>query len=237
MNVVIMWWKWCEELVDENFALPGNASPRGMRRRGNTWPRYDSSREILDNLHNELLCFPPQREWVVCRCQKNLPVKHLNILIPLVQYSSLSSFTSAWILAELTSFMKGKSCNSEGKDGVIYVNLIVCLLWYFSLTLLSDSEWPSLLSLIHWDHGFESRSMHECMTTFFCVVLSCIGICPAMGRSPFKWGKGKDVPVFFFLPEQYAIKAIGEWGIVPHILDPGTRWRWVVSFTPRPLYH
>jgi hypothetical protein len=25
-------------------------------------------------------------------------------------------------------------------------------------------------------------------------------------------------------------------GIVPHILDLGTRWRWVVSFTPRPLY-
>jgi hypothetical protein len=26
------------------------------------------------------------------------------------------------------------------------------------------------------------------------------------------------------------------WGIVPHILDLGTRWRLVVSFTPRPLY-
>jgi hypothetical protein len=25
-------------------------------------------------------------------------------------------------------------------------------------------------------------------------------------------------------------------GIVPHILELGTRWRWVVSFTPRPLY-
>jgi hypothetical protein len=25
-------------------------------------------------------------------------------------------------------------------------------------------------------------------------------------------------------------------GIVPRILDLGTRWRWVVSFTPRPLY-
>jgi hypothetical protein len=30
------------------------------------------------------------------------------------------------------------------------------------------------------------------------------------------------------------------WGsgvIAPRILDLGTRWRWVVSFTPRPLYH
>jgi len=25
-------------------------------------------------------------------------------------------------------------------------------------------------------------------------------------------------------------------GIVPRILDLGTRWMWVVSFTPRPLY-
>jgi hypothetical protein len=29
---------------------------------------------------------------------------------------------------------------------------------------------------------------------------------------------------------------LGEWGIAPPILDLGTRWRWVVSFTPRPLY-
>jgi hypothetical protein len=25
-------------------------------------------------------------------------------------------------------------------------------------------------------------------------------------------------------------------GIAPHILELGTRWRWVVNFTPRPLY-
>jgi hypothetical protein len=25
-------------------------------------------------------------------------------------------------------------------------------------------------------------------------------------------------------------------GTVPHILNPRTRWRWVVSYTPRPLY-
>jgi hypothetical protein len=28
----------------------------------------------------------------------------------------------------------------------------------------------------------------------------------------------------------------GSGGIAPRILDRGTRWRWVVSFTPRPLY-
>jgi hypothetical protein len=32
----------------------------------------------------------------------------------------------------------------------------------------------------------------------------------------------------------YVMKAYG--GIDPHFLDLGTNWRWVVSFTPRPLY-
>jgi hypothetical protein len=48
--------------------------------------------------------------------------------------------------------------------------------------------------------------------------------------------KGKVVPVLF-LNEQQAIKAYcGSGGIAPRILDLGTRWRWVVSFTPRPPY-
>jgi hypothetical protein len=29
---------------------------------------------------------------------------------------------------------------------------------------------------------------------------------------------------------------LGSGGIAPRILDLGTRWKWVVSFTPRPLY-
>jgi hypothetical protein len=29
---------------------------------------------------------------------------------------------------------------------------------------------------------------------------------------------------------------LGSGGIAPRILDLGTRWRWMVSFTPRPLY-
>jgi hypothetical protein len=28
----------------------------------------------------------------------------------------------------------------------------------------------------------------------------------------------------------------GSWGTAPRILNVGTRWRWVVSFAPRPLY-
>jgi len=40
-----------------------------------------------------------------------------------------------------------------------------------------------------------------------------------------------------FLTKHHATKKYwGSGGIAPHILDVGTTWRWVVSFTPRPLY-
>jgi hypothetical protein len=40
-----------------------------------------------------------------------------------------------------------------------------------------------------------------------------------------------------FLTEHHAMKAYwGSGSITPCILDLGTRWRWMVSFTPRPLY-
>jgi hypothetical protein len=47
--------------------------------------------------------------------------------------------------------------------------------------------------------------------------------------------KGKVVPVL--LTEHHAMKDYwGNGGIVPRILDLSTRLRWMVSFTPRPLY-
>jgi len=40
-----------------------------------------------------------------------------------------------------------------------------------------------------------------------------------------------------FLTEKYAVRAYwGNGNIAPLILDFGTRWRWAVSFAPRPLY-
>jgi hypothetical protein len=48
--------------------------------------------------------------------------------------------------------------------------------------------------------------------------------------------KGKVVCVLFLI-EHHAMKAYcGSGGIATHILDLGTRWRRVVSFTPWPLY-
>jgi hypothetical protein len=49
----------------------------------------------------------------------------------------------------------------------------------------------------------------------------------------YKEGKGKVVPV---LSQALCHKDMGEWRYSSTILDLGTRWRWVVSFTPRPLY-
>jgi hypothetical protein len=41
----------------------------------------------------------------------------------------------------------------------------------------------------------------------------------------------------FYITEHHAMKAYwGSGGIAPRILDLGIRWRWVVSFTLRPLY-
>jgi hypothetical protein len=59
---------------------------------------------------------------------------------------------------------------------------------------------------------------------------------PCIGCYNYVKGKeGKVVPVL--LIEHHTMKAY--WGsghIAPRILDSGPRWRWVVSFTPRPLY-
>jgi hypothetical protein len=46
--------------------------------------------------------------------------------------------------------------------------------------------------------------------------------------------KGKFVPVLNEAPRHEDV--LGSGGIAPHIFDLGTTWRWVVSFTPRPLY-
>jgi hypothetical protein len=43
----------------------------------------------------------------------------------------------------------------------------------------------------------------------------------------------------FLCLTNYALRHEGVWGsgrMNPHFLDLGTSWRWVVSFTPRPLY-
>jgi hypothetical protein len=43
--------------------------------------------------------------------------------------------------------------------------------------------------------------------------------------------------VLFFLTKYHAVKANWVSGvIVPRILDLYTGWRWVISFTPQPLY-
>jgi hypothetical protein len=47
-------------------------------------------------------------------------------------------------------------------------------------------------------------------------------------------GKGKVVLCFNWAPRHEGVLRSG--CIAPRILDLGSRWRWVVSFTPQPLY-
>jgi hypothetical protein len=58
-----------------------------------------------------------------------------------------------------------------------------------------------------------------------------------MGGTCGTHGGGVKVKLPLCLTKHHAMKTY--WrsgGIAPRILDLGTRWRWVVSFTPRPLY-
>jgi hypothetical protein len=53
------------------------------------------------------------------------------------------------------------------------------------------------------------------------------------------WKAWKNVKfsLCFSITKHHALKAYwASRGIAPRILDLGTRWRWVVSFTPPPLY-
>jgi hypothetical protein len=55
-------------------------------------------------------------------------------------------------------------------------------------------------------------------------------------KGSYPWNSSYDT-FFLFLTEQHAMKAYwGNGSIVPLILDLGSRWRWVVSFTHQPLY-
>jgi hypothetical protein len=55
--------------------------------------------------------------------------------------------------------------------------------------------------------------------------------------SGFQLIKVKMVKLSLCLTMHHAMKTYwGSGGIAPSILDLGTRWRWVVSFTTRPLY-
>jgi len=63
---------------------------------------------------------------------------------------------------------------------------------------------------------------------------------PSLRTTPYRlfrdWGKGEGKKLSPCLTKHHDIKAYwGNGGIVPRILDLGTGWMWVVSFTPRPL--
>jgi len=49
--------------------------------------------------------------------------------------------------------------------------------------------------------------------------------------------KGKNVKFYLCSTKHHAMKTYWEVEVIfPRIINLGTRWRWVVSFTTRPLY-
>jgi hypothetical protein len=59
----------------------------------------------------------------------------------------------------------------------------------------------------------------------------------SFSRNTLLQGVRVKVKLSLCLTKPHAMKTCWEsGGIVPHILDLGTRWRWVVSFMPWPLY-
>jgi hypothetical protein len=110
------------------------------------------------------------------------------------------------------------------------------------------------LSLAVWgvSFGFESRSRHGCVFLYLCVV-SCVRRVLATGRLPVQGVlphvemdskiRQKNSPERPMLRVGYGASVVprreyvwGIGGIAPFILKIGTRWRWVVIFTPWRLY-
>jgi hypothetical protein len=97
-----------------------------------------------------------------------------------------------------------------------------------------------LSSLLHlpWLHHLTN---YEIALIIFSVLVACVPKHIQNERptsTPFiKIYKIIKVKLSLSLTKHHAMKTRrGSGGIAPRILDLGIRWRWVVSFTPRPLY-
>jgi hypothetical protein len=95
--------------------------------------------------------------------------------------------------------------------------------------------------VVIWAHGSACQCVFYLLLTFERVYWLSLNLvrtlCHRRSRQSRNFCKGKFIPVFFFSTEHHAMKAYwGSGDIAAHILDLSTRWRWVVSSTPRPLY-
>jgi hypothetical protein len=100
---------------------------------------------------------------------------------------------------------------------------------------------PPIMTRTHtWFHTFRFSTKYMYFSFLFmrptCPVLLDLSYyisCGATGKT-YKISK---LSLCFSLTEHHAMKVYWRSGfITPRILDLGTRWRWVVSFTPLPLY-
>jgi hypothetical protein len=78
-----------------------------------------------------------------------------------------------------------------------------------------------------------SHSWHWRLTGIWVSLESLSAVLPLRCSQPTQWKTSQ----LCTLTEHHAMKVFrGSGGIAPLILDLGSRWRWRVSFTPRPLY-
>jgi hypothetical protein len=87
------------------------------------------------------------------------------------------------------------------------------------------SQWPSGLRHVlsstvqHWDCGFVFRSRHGCKSSFFCVVLSCVGRGLALGWSPIQG----DLPNVYRFVNSEKLNSESEQAMRP---NPWRQWWW-----------
>jgi hypothetical protein len=75
------------------------------------------------------------------------------------------------------------------------------------------------------------------LSVYVYFILYCMYSQREADHSPSFCVRGKKVKLSLCLTKHHAMKTYwGIGGIATRIPDLGTRWKWVVSFTPRPLY-
>jgi hypothetical protein len=106
---------------------------------------------------------------------------------------------------------------------------------------MKHHEHPTCLSLYIKEMANRTAELVTAFCHLFCIYYSK---CSSLRYAGYLWHaiklhnkKKKKVKLSLCLTKHHAMKTYWESaGITPRILDLSTRWRWVDSFTPRPLY-
>jgi hypothetical protein len=100
-----------------------------------------------------------------------------------VTFRRFSSVKSCHCYSQFTYSNLRQRKWQEGGKNYLMKRLIICTVHH----LLHWSSWPhGVIRVRFWDRRFESRSRNGCISSFFYVVLTCVGRGLVIGRSPFQ---------------------------------------------------